>query len=385
MMCSTGWLRLNVMVRKELLQLSRDWVLLAFILYAFTVDILLAGSGVTLQLNHAAFVVDDQDRTPASRELVSRFHAPYFRFDGLVTDPWMGLRRLDDGKAMMVLSIPPGFEDDLATGNPTQIALQVDTTNSVLGFLAASDAARITGEFGLENALDRLGVAAYDSEAAQRELPIVDNASRVWFNPNQDDSWFMSISQLLNIITVFSILLPATALVREKERGTIEQLMVSPLNAFQILFPKVIAMTGVILLGAALSLFAVLLPVFHVPAKGSLLLFFALTALYVFTTAGLGLFAATLARNLAQVGMLTILILAPMLFLSGAWTPPEAMPWWLRELMFVSPLHYYIEIAFGILLKGQSAWQLAPLIGGMLVIGVTVFGLGLWGFRRQLG
>ncbi len=384
-MCSTGWLRLNVMVRKELLQLSRDWVLLAFILYAFTVDILLAGSGVTLQLNHAAFVVDDQDRTPASRELVSRFHAPYFRFDGLVTDPWMGLRRLDDGKAMMVLSIPPGFEDDLATGNPTQIALQVDTTNSVLGFLAASDAARITGEFGLENALDRLGVAAYDSEAAQRELPIVDNASRVWFNPNQDDSWFMSISQLLNIITVFSILLPATALVREKERGTIEQLMVSPLNAFQILFPKVIAMTGVILLGAALSLFAVLLPVFHVPAKGSLLLFFALTALYVFTTAGLGLFAATLARNLAQVGMLTILILAPMLFLSGAWTPPEAMPWWLRELMFVSPLHYYIEIAFGILLKGQSAWQLAPLIGGMLVIGVTVFGLGLWGFRRQLG
>lgn len=382
---SASWQRLNVMVRKELLQLSRDWVLLAFILYAFTVDILLAGSGVTLQLNHAAFVVDDHDRTPASRELVSRFHAPYFRFDGLVTDPWMGLRRLDDGKAMMVLSIPPGFEEDLALGHPTQVALQVDTTNSVLGFLAASDAARITGQYGLENALDRLGIAAYDSSAAQKELPVVENASRVWFNPNQDDSWFMSISQLLNIVTVFSILLPATAMVREKERGTIEQLMVSPLNAFQILFPKVIAMTGVILLGAALSLFVVLLPVFHVPAKGSLVLFFALTALYVFTTAGLGLFAATLARNLAQVGMLTILILAPMLFLSGAWTPPEAMPWWLRDLMFVSPLHYYIEIAFGILLKGQTAWQLLPLISGMLIIGLTVFGFGLWGFRRQLG
>jgi ABC-2 type transport system permease protein len=154
----------------------------------------------------------------------------------------------------------------------------------------------------------------------------VQNDIRVWYNPNQEDSWFMGISEMLNIATVFAVLLPAAAMVREKERGTVEQLIVSPLSPFGILLPKVVSMTGVILCGVALSLFLVLIPVFAIPVKGSLLLFFALSGLYVFTTAGLGLFAATIARNLAQAGMLSILILAPMLFLSGAWTPPEAMP-----------------------------------------------------------
>lgn len=140
------------------------------------------------------------------------------------------------------------------------------------------------------------------------------------------------VFELLNIVTVFSILLPAAAMVREKERGTVEQLLVSPLSPFQIVFPKVLAMTLVIVLGSALALFGVLQLGFAVPVRGSAVLFLLLTALYVFTTAGLGLAAATLARNLAQVGMLSILILAPMIFLSGAWTPPEAMPAWLRAL-----------------------------------------------------
>ena len=162
-----------------------------------------------------------------------------------------------------------------------------------------------------------------------------------------------------------------------------EQLIVSPLSPFGILFPKVVSMTGVILCGVALSLFLILIPLFAIPVKGSLLLFFALSGLYVFTTAGLGLFAATIARNLAQAGMLSILILAPMLFLSGAWTPPEAMPVWLRGLMYVSPLHYYLDIAFGILLKGQGLADLQPAILGMSAIGVLVFASGLLLFRKQ--
>jgi ABC-2 type transport system permease protein len=201
----------------------------------------------------------------------------------------------------------------------------------------------------------------------------------VWFNPNQLDSWFMGITELLNIVTVFSILLPAAAMVREKERGTVEQLLVSPLSPFQIVFPKVLAMTLVIVLGSALALFGVLQLGFAVPVRGSAVLFLLLTALYVFTTAGLGLAAATLARNLAQVGMLSILILAPMIFLSGAWTPPEAMPAWLRALTYLSPMHYYIDAAFGVLLKGQGALELWRSLLGMTLIGVTVF---VWGLRR---
>ncbi|MBB5016776.1 ABC-2 type transport system permease protein [Chitinivorax tropicus] len=373
--------RMLVMTRKEFLQLLRDGVLLIFIAYAFTADIYLAASGVSLQLNQAATRVLDQDRSGASRELLGRFQAPYFRIDGALASSREGQQLLDEGRAMLTLDIPPQFEHDLQRGQPTAIQMQIDATNSVLGFLASSYAAQIVGGFGLEAGLHQAGL----SGGRLTDLPVIENRSRVWYNPNQNDAWFMGITELLTVITVFAVLLPAAAMVREKERGTVEQLLVSPLSPFQIMFPKVISMTVVILLGSGLSLFAVLMPAFDLPARGSLVAFFGLTALYVFTTAGLGLFAATLARNLAQVGMLTILILAPMLFLSGAWTPPEAMPVWLRDMMYVSPLHYYIDIAFGLLLKGQSLRALLPTIGGMLLLGAVVFGFGLYRFRRQFG
>jgi len=286
---------------------------------------------------------------------------------------------LDDGHALMVLDIPPKFQESLLRGEPAGVQLQIDATHSVLGFLGASYAAQIVGEYGLEAGLAREGLSAADLQS----VPRIDDRHRVWFNPNQDDGWFMSLSELLNIITLFAILLPAAAMVREKERGTVEQLLVSPLTSFQIMFPKVVAMTAVILVATTLSLFLVIKPIFHVPFKGSLPLFFAVTTLYVFTTAGLGLFAATIARNLAQAGMMTILILAHMLFLSGAWTPPEAMPAWLRQGMLISPLHYYMDASFAILLKGAGLDIIWKSILGIVVLGSTVFGFGLWRFRRQ--
>ena len=374
-----AWRRFVVMLVKELKQLGRDRVLLAFIVDAFSADIFLAASGVSLSLNHAATLVQDMDHSTQSRELLSRFQSPYFRMDGAVGQDAAALAALDQGRAMLVLSVPPQFGKRLLNGQPTSIAMQVDTTNSVLGFLATSHAQQIVSQYGLESAMQRLGVGAN----AARDLPQVQNDIRVWYNPNQEDSWFMGVAEMLNIATVFAVLLPAAAMVREKERGTVEQLIVSPLSPLGILLPKVVSMTGVILCGVALSLFLVLIPVFAIPVKGSLLLFFALSGLYVFTTAGLGLFAATIARNLAQAGMLSILILAPMLFLSGAWTPPEAMLQWLRGLMYASPLHYYLDIAFGILLKGQGLADLQPAILGMAGIGVLVFAAGLLLFRRQ--
>ena len=374
------WLRrLHVMIVKEWLQLARDLVLLCFIAYAFTVDVYLAGSGVSLQLNRAAFAVHDSDHSFASRELVYRFQPPHFRLVGEVAGARDGMKLLDDGKAIMVLDTPPNFQQSLLRGEATSVQLQVDATHSVLGFLASSYAAQIVGQYGLEAGLAREGLSASDIA----DVPRIDSRHRVWFNPNQNDGWFMSISELLTVVTLFAILLPAAAMVREKERGTVEQLLVSPLTSFQIMFPKVVAMTAVILTGVLISLALILKPVFHVPFKGDFLLFIAVTTLYVFTTAGLGLFAATIARNLAQAGMMTILILAPMIFLSGAWTPPEAMPVWLQMGMKISPLHYYMDAAFGILLKGARLQDLWRSILGIAVLGSIVFGFGLWRFRRQ--
>jgi ABC-2 type transport system permease protein len=375
------WQRLRVMTLKELLQLGRDPMLLFLILYAFTADVYNAGSGVTLQLKDAAIVTQDNDRSFASRELTGRFLPPYFRNLGNITREDQGLRLLEQGKAMLVLDIPTRFSEQLMRGDSTGVQLQVDATNSVLGFLAFSYGAQIVGEYGLEAGLLRSGLPA----SAIAEAPVVVNDQRVWFNPNQNDAWFMSISELLNVITVFAILLPAAAMVREKERGTIEQLLVSPLTPFQIMFPKVLAMTGVILAATALSIATILIPVFHVPIRGSLPLFFAITTLYVFTIAGLGLFVATVTRNLAQASMLAILILAPLMFLSGVWTPPEALPTVVRYGMYISPLYYYIDASYGVLLKGAGMDLLWDSVLGILVLGSLTFGFGLWRFRRQFG
>jgi ABC-2 type transport system permease protein len=373
-----GLRRLRVMTWKELLQLFRDTALMVFFLYSFTGDIYIAASGVSMQLKNAAIATLDGDRSDASRELLSRFQPPYFRPIGELAAARDSITLLDDAGAMAVLDIPPRFQERLQRGEQVSVQLQVDTTNSVLGFLASSYGAQIVGKYGLEAATRREGLGGIAG-------PVLQADTRIWYNPNQNDAWFMGISELLTVVTLFAILLPAAAMVREKERGTIEQLMVTPLSAFQILFPKVIAMTLVILGGSAIALFGILGPVFHVPMRGSLLTFFLITALYVFTTAGLGLLAATVARNLAQVGMLTVVILMPMLLLSGAWTPPEAMPDWMRILAYISPLHYFLDAAYGILLKGAGMDLLWDSVLAMATLGVCVFALGMGRFGRQFG
>ena len=373
------WRRLAVMTRKEMLQLSRDVPIGLLLVYSFTLAVFLTGNGIRSQLHNASLLVLDSDHSFSSRELIHRFQAPFFRLEGEIADPQEGLRWLDRGKAMAVLEIPPRFHEQLATGEPTAVQLLVDTTNAPQGLSAASYAARIVGRFGQEIALARMMGAEQSSE----NLPVIVSDHRVWYNPDQNDTWFESISHLLRQITIFAILLPAAAMVREKERGTVEQLLVAPLSPFQIMLPKVLAMTVVILCATAVALFGVMRPVFGVPIKGSVGLFFVLTALFVFTTAGMGLAAATLARNQAQVGMMTLLVVAPMMLLSGLVAPMEALPAWTRNLMILSPLRYFIEIAHGILLKGAGLSVLWDSVLAMALLGGVLFGFGMWQFRRQ--
>ena len=373
------WRRLLVMTRKEMLQLSRDIPIGLLLVYSFTLAVYLTGNGIKSQLHNASLLVQDADHSFSSRELIHKFQAPFFRLEGEIADPQEGLDWLDRGKAMAVLEIPPRFHEQLGTGEPTAVQLLVDTTNSPQGLSAASYAARIVAQFGQETALARVG----NTEESTQNLPVIVSHHRVWYNPDQKDTWFESISHLLRQITLFAILLPAAAMVREKERGTVEQLLVSPLTPFQIMLPKVLAMTVVILCATAVALFGVMRPAFGVPIKGSVVLFFGLTTLFVFTTAGMGLAAATLTRNQAQVGMMTLLVVAPMLLLSGLVAPMEAMPAWARNLMILSPLRYFIEIAHGILLKGVGLSVLWDSVLAMGLLGSGLFGFGMWQFRRQ--
>lgn len=372
-------LRLFVMTRKELLQLRRDVPLLLFLVYSFSLSVYVSGAGIAMQLNNASLLVHDGDHSLSSRELIHRFRKPYFRLDGEVQDPEEGLRQLDQGTAMLFLDIPPRFHEAISSREPVSVQLQVDTTNAPQGLSAAGYAARIVGGFSFDVASSRLGGAS----GGLIRMPAVDSAHRVWFNQDQNETWFQSISHILRMITLFAFLLPAAALVREKEHGTVEQLLVSPVTPLQIMLSKVLAMTLVILASTALATVSVLKPVFGVPVKGSAPLFFLLTALYSFTTAGLGLFAATVTKNQAQVGMVSLLVIAPMLLLSGITTPFESMPPWVQTLMALSPLRYYIDVTYGILLKGVGLDLLWDSVLAMALLGGALFGLGLWRFRRQ--
>ena len=368
-----------VMTRKEMIQLFRDLPIVLFLTYSFTLAILISGNGLRSQLHNASLVVYDADHSSASRDLIHRFHQPYFRLIGEVSHPDEGLRRMDRGTAMAILEIPPRFQEQLAAGEPTSVQLLVDTTNAPQGLSAAGYAGRIVAQFGQDISATRIG----GSPQGLSSLPIITSEHRVWYNPDQNEAWFESISGLLRTITIFAILLPATAMAREKERGTVEQLLVSPLTPLLIMLPKVVAMTIVILGATAVALFGVMQPAFGVPVRGSVILLFSLTALFTFTTAGMGLFASTITRNQAQVGLLTLLVVAPMLMLSGITTPMEALPDWVNILMLLSPLRYFIEIAYGILLKGAGLDVLWSQTLAMAALGCALFGFGTWRFRRQ--
>jgi ABC-2 type transport system permease protein len=368
-----------VMTRKEMIQLFRDLPIVLFLTYSFTLAILISGNGLRSQLHNASLVVYDADHSSASRDLIHRFHQPYFRLIGEVSHPDEGLRRMDRGTAMAILDIPPRFQEQLAAGEPTAVQLLVDTTNAPQGLSAAGYAGRIVAQFGQDISATRIGGAPHGLSS----LPIITSEHRVWYNPDQNEAWFESISGLLRTITIFSILLPATAMAREKERGTVEQLLVSPLTPSLIMLPKVLAMTVVILGATAVALFGVMQPAFGVPVRGSVILLFSLTALFTFTTAGMGLFASTITRNQAQVGLLTLLIVAPMLMLSGITTPMEALPDWVNTVMLLSPLRYFIEIAYGILLKGAGLDVLWSQALAMAALGGILFTFGTWRFKRQ--
>jgi ABC-2 type transport system permease protein len=375
------WARqVAALARKELRQLWRDRGLLGFVIYVFTFDIVLAAGGASFELNRMPVVVNDDDRSPAARDLAYRFQPPYFVLLGEVRNPAQVMSMLDREQARVLLDIPYDFSETLREGtHPATVQLLVDASHSNSGYLAASYAAAITNSFGTEWSQRNLARAGIDASA----IPHVENRIRLWHNADLNEPWFHTIAELTTMMTVVCILLPAAALVREKERGTIEQLLVSPLSPLQVMLAKVVAMEAVMLAGVAVALFGIMQPIYHVPAKGSLTLLFVLTAIFAFTNAGLGLAAATFARNSGQTGLLVLLIVMPIVCLSGTWTPLESMPGWLRTAMMLSPLRHFVDIVYSILLRGAGLAVLWKSVLAMMALGGALFAIGLVRFRRQ--
>ncbi|MBP7132046.1 MAG: ABC transporter permease [Aquabacterium sp.] len=373
------WLtQVSALMTKEWKQLYRDRALLSFVIFIFTLDILLASGAPALDLKETPIGVIDRDHSSVSRELIYRLPAQQFSVVPLADQDKVVSRALERGELRGVLTIPHGFENDLLRAQSPALQLVVDASDANLGFLLSSYTERIL----LTLSSDIVG-----AQAAARGQPVVIpqivTQPRTRFNPSLTEAWYATLSELLTMVTVACILLPAAALVREKERGTVEQLLVSPLSPLQIVLAKAFAMTSVVLLGSLVAVGVIMNQLVGVPFVGSPWVFFSLIALYAITSSGLGVLASTFARNSGQVGLIVVLLVMPIIMLSGTWSLRESMPLWLQNMVAFSPMTYFVDMAYGVLLKGSDLAALWPKALKMSLLGLAFWALGVFRFQRQ--
>lgn len=372
--------RLTGLIRKEFIQIFRDRALVVILIWAFTVAIYTSGHGRAMEITNVATVVYDLSGGPASREFLSHLQRPYFKTVAYLDQEKDIAKWLDSGRASLVVVIPSDFQRKVDGKGQAEIQVITDGALAMPATIAVAYIAQISSKYSISVLEERAGAVGMNLN----QLPRVDERVRVKFNPNMESSWFSSLLELMNMITMVSLLLTAADLVKEKEHGTLEQLLVSPVRTFEVFLAKIIPTLALVLGLSVLSIFLVAKPVFGVPIRGSLFLFYSVAVLYVFAMTSLGIAIAVVARNLSQAMMIMLLILQPMLFLSGAWNPPEAMNPWMRKMSIISPMRYFIDFGFGVLLKGNGLALVAWDIVGMLVFGIVLFSFSLWWFQRSL-
>ena len=359
---------------KELWSLWRDPAMLVLIVYVFTLGVYTAATAMPEVLNNAPVAIVDEDRSPLSQRIASALYPPHFSpplmIDWTQMDPGM-----DAGRYTFVLVIPHGFQRDVLAGRAPDLQLNVDATRMSQAFVGSGYVQQI--------------VMGEVSEFARREragtmLP-VELALRARFNPALDPVWFGSLVEVINHIAMLSIILTGAALIRERERGTVEHLLVMPVTPAQIMLAKTWSMSLVVLLAAWVSLTFIVQGALHVPIAGSLTLFFTGAALCLFATSAMGIFLATLARNMPQFAMLMMLTIMPLEMLSGGSTPRESMPDIVQTLMLAAPTTHFVELGQAILFRAAGLAVVWKSFAWLAVIGTVLFALSLRSFRRTIG
>ncbi|MFT3802438.1 MAG: ABC transporter permease [Burkholderiaceae bacterium] len=358
---------------KELWSLWRDRTMLVLIVYVFTFGVYTAATAMPETLHNAPIAIVDEDQSPLSLRIASALYPPQFTrprvIDWSQMDPGM-----DEGLYTFAMVIPRNFQRDVLAGRSPQIQLNVDATRMSQAFVGSGYLQQIVmGEI---------------TEFAQRHrvgaVPPVDLALRARFNPALQPSWFGSLVQVINHITMLSIILTGAALIREREHGTVEHLLVMPVTPAQIMLAKVWSMGVVVLLAAWVSITFVVRGLLHVPVAGSLPLFFVGSALCLFATTSMGIFMATVARNMPQFGMLMMLTIMPLQMLSGGSTPRESMPELVQNIMLAAPTTHYVQLGQAILFRGAGLDVVWPQFAALALIGSVLFALSLRRFRKTI-
>ena len=358
---------------KELRSLWHDPIMLVLIVYAFTFSIYAAATAMPETLNKAPIAIVDEDCSPLSRRIASAFYPPHFVTPKFIDQTEMDVR-MDASLDTFALNIPPEFQRDVLAGLRPTIQLNVDATRMSQAFTGSGYIQAIVGDEVLEF------VQRYRNDP---QLP-VDLTLRSRFNPELNKTWFGSIMQVINNVTMLSIVLTGAALIREREHGTVEHLLVMPVTPFEIMMSKVWAMGLVVLAASAFAILFVVQGLLSVPIEGSIVLFLAGTALHLFATTSMGIFLGTVARSMPQFGLLLMLLLLPLQMLSGGTTPRESMPEIVQYLMLAAPNTHFVMLAQGILYRGAGLAVVWPQFIAIAVIGTVLFSLALSRFRRTI-
>ncbi len=356
---------------KELRAFSRDVVLFALVIWAFSLSIVSIAQSSFQELHNASIGIVDEDHSELSRRIAGRSCPRTSKRPRPIAErdiePLM-----NTGRLTFAIDIPPNFQRDLLAGRSPSLQLNVDATAMMQAGIGSGYAQQIIA-------------AEVNDFLARRQVvatPPVNLDIRIAFNPNLTTSWFTSVMAIINNVTMLAIILAGAAIIREREHGTMDHLLVMPLTPFEIAMSKIWSNMLVITVAVALSLTLVVRGLLGVPIAGSVPLFLAGVVIYLFFATAVGIFLATVARSMPQLGLLYMLVAIPMNMLSGSNTPLESMPPLLRTIMQASPSTHFVSIAQAILYRGAGLDVVWPQFIAMAFIGGIVLGLSLIRFRR---
>lgn len=376
-----NWQRVRHIIRKEFLQLRRDPRLLAVVVLAPLFQLFIFGYAATTDVRHISTAVYDEDRSAASRELVEIFvRSRYFDYRYSISSAQEMDALLDAGKAQIVLRLPRSFSQDLASNRVAQMQLVLDGSDSMTAGIISGYAAGVIARYSQRIAATRLDRV----RGTLARVPGIDSRLRVWYNPDLKSVNFMVPGVLCTLLLVVTMILTSLAIVKEREVGTLEQLIVTPISPRELMLGKtlpfvLLGFVDLMLVTAAAALW------FRVPLHGSLLLLGTLTATFLFASLGGGLFISTVSRTQQQAMVTGFFVMLPSIILSGFMFPIENMPRLIQYLTYAIPLRYFLVIIRGIFLKGNGIDVLWPQALALLAIGALILTLSAARFTKRLG
>ncbi len=345
---------------KEILTFLRNWGLVIVVLYSFTIDVYIAGQGFEVKPRNVSVGYVDYTDGVITQKFLSHLHKPEFK-QPIRFNSQKDLSNAIFNKEIIVgIVFEPDFEKDLYKTGKSQINVLVDSTAAAQAYITLSY---------LQNIALRFSDIHFPIELKIHKL----------FNQNADTKKFISFSEFLSVITMIGIILSAVVFVREKENGTWDLMLLTPVNSKLIILAKSFSQILIVMAGTIISVGLILFYIFNVPINGNFFAFILLTVVYLFSVSGIGLFIASVAKDLLQVAQLSVVIMMPMIFLSGAWTPIYSMHPAIQYLSYLSPLRYYIDGSLSIFFRGIPSIDLLPYFTALSVLS---FGLFIFGFRK---